>query len=492
MSWTYRKKLTITGTSAGSQTNYQLKLHIYKGSGSDSGLTVYCEGHCADDFSDLRFTKSDGLSELDYWIESYTSGTDAYVWVEFDSTPDNGVTMDFYLYYNTSSLSKTTNGENTFPFFDDFPGSSIDTSKWGSGTASATVSGSILDLYHASWADILGKVGAVSATCAARAYIKLGGNYSEFRIDSTDGNGIHAGISASGVYAKLSSNDGTYSDVSSNWEINAYHWIDIIIRGGVNSRFLQDGVERDYSPKTNNPPNQAGLFIELGSGGQHVFCGVVFLRNYTFDEPTITSWTGEEDNTVNTDVSSAIVLGTSIPTPNSDWTGTVSVPISITLLASQFFGAIRNAAVLLGNLIVASRIADIISSSSVMIGVTSVMSRVLDSIRNSDVMVGLTTLASKILEAVRSMSVLVGNLISASGIKGAIATASVLIGDLVSATKSYGSICTSSVIVGVLSVSSRILDSTRSSIVIIGKLVSASRIIGYIRKFGTRTSHRWD
>ena len=36
-SWDYRKRLTINGTTDGVQTNYQMKLTVYKSAGSDSG-----------------------------------------------------------------------------------------------------------------------------------------------------------------------------------------------------------------------------------------------------------------------------------------------------------------------------------------------------------------------------------------------------------------------------------------------------------------------
>jgi hypothetical protein len=70
------------------------------------------------DFSDLRFTKSDGVTLLDYWIESYTSGVSAVVWVEVNSIPAS--TADIYLYYGNPSATSTSSGAATFMFFDDF------------------------------------------------------------------------------------------------------------------------------------------------------------------------------------------------------------------------------------------------------------------------------------------------------------------------------------------------------------------------------------
>lgn len=44
--WDSRKQKTITGTTAGAQTNYSKKLSVYKGSGADSSGVVYLGGKC--------------------------------------------------------------------------------------------------------------------------------------------------------------------------------------------------------------------------------------------------------------------------------------------------------------------------------------------------------------------------------------------------------------------------------------------------------------
>jgi len=139
--WSYRKQKTISGTTAGAQTNYQMKLTIYNTSGTDTPGVVYLNGSARSDFGDLRFTKSDGVTLLDYWIESYTSGVSAVVWVEVDSIPASPGTVDIYLYYGNPSATSASNGAATFAFFDDFNGDSIDTSKWNT-SGTVTVSNS--------------------------------------------------------------------------------------------------------------------------------------------------------------------------------------------------------------------------------------------------------------------------------------------------------------------------------------------------------------
>lgn len=58
-----------------------MKLSVYNSSGTDTTGVVYLGGKVKSDFGDLIFTKSDRVTSLDYWIESYTSGVSAVVWI---------------------------------------------------------------------------------------------------------------------------------------------------------------------------------------------------------------------------------------------------------------------------------------------------------------------------------------------------------------------------------------------------------------------------
>jgi len=118
--FTFRKQITIAGSTVGAQSDYQMKLTVHKGAGSDSGGDVYLNNHCQDDFDDIRFTKSDGNTKLDYWIEEYTSGDNAVVWIEFDSIPASPDTATFYLYYSKADATSESNGDNTFLWFNDY------------------------------------------------------------------------------------------------------------------------------------------------------------------------------------------------------------------------------------------------------------------------------------------------------------------------------------------------------------------------------------
>ncbi len=133
--WGFSKKLSVMGTTAGTQTNYPLKLTVRKSSGTDVPGTVYLGSNVRDDFGDIRFTGSDGVTLLDYWIESYESGNSAEVWVEVDSIPANPGSADVYLYYGNSLAESRSDGEGTFTVFDDFLGNSLNLTKWNIVTA---------------------------------------------------------------------------------------------------------------------------------------------------------------------------------------------------------------------------------------------------------------------------------------------------------------------------------------------------------------------
>jgi uncharacterized repeat protein (TIGR01451 family) len=68
--------------------------------------------------SDIRFTHSDGTTELDYWIESWDSSSkSAYIWVKVPSLADGDTTI--YIYYNNLTAPFESNGSKTFDSFDD-------------------------------------------------------------------------------------------------------------------------------------------------------------------------------------------------------------------------------------------------------------------------------------------------------------------------------------------------------------------------------------
>jgi hypothetical protein len=121
--WSYRKSHELTGAS-GAGTNYQVKITVHYGAGSDSGDDVYLNSKSRTDFIDINFTDNTGTTELDFWRESKVDSDNAVFWIEIKD--DLGTNQTIYIYYGKNDASDASSGDDTFAFFDDFPGTKID------------------------------------------------------------------------------------------------------------------------------------------------------------------------------------------------------------------------------------------------------------------------------------------------------------------------------------------------------------------------------
>lgn len=89
---------------------------------------------------DLRFADADRHS-FAYWIESWDPAKGAVVWV---NVPEAG-TDSFIMLSGNPAAAAESDGAATFPFFDDFSGSSLDPGRWTAiGEGSASFSNGIL------------------------------------------------------------------------------------------------------------------------------------------------------------------------------------------------------------------------------------------------------------------------------------------------------------------------------------------------------------
>ncbi|MCP8315511.1 MAG: DUF2341 domain-containing protein [archaeon] len=116
--WNYCKSHEINGAT-GAGTNYQIRVKVHYGGGIDSGEDVYCNGHCRADFGDVRFTDDDGSTMLDYWMQEKVDSDYAVFWIEVKDDLSS-FNQRIYIYYGRSDATTTSDGGNTFLFFDDF------------------------------------------------------------------------------------------------------------------------------------------------------------------------------------------------------------------------------------------------------------------------------------------------------------------------------------------------------------------------------------
>lgn len=300
--YSYRKSITLSRAS-GAVTNYQMKLLVGESSGA-TGEDVDCNSHCAADFDDLRFTKSDGTTLLDYWIESVTGTTPnqlATVWIEFDSIGTGATT--FYMYYGNAGAAAYSNGANTFIFFDDFSG---DLSKWTGDTASASISSGICTLAGAATPKYLYSANSYSGNIALRAKANLvDANYSQLFLsenpsDSTDMVGMYHDSTQTNHSSHQTFKAGS-NNIFSNAAIGfgSYHIYDIIrSKNAANAdlvRSYTDGTQNGTGYTSNVPTVNLAAMLKTVGATSGVSVDWICIRQYIETEPAWGSWGDEEE-----------------------------------------------------------------------------------------------------------------------------------------------------------------------------------------------------
>lgn len=301
--WSYRKSITLARAS-GAITNHQMKLLVGESSGA-VGEDVDCEGKCLSTFNDLRFTASDGTTLLDYWIESISGTTPnqlATVWIEFNSIGTSDTT--FYMYYGNAGASAYSSGEDTFLFFDDFYGVSIDTDKWTGDTSAATVAYSICSITGGASSPKAIYSPLFSGDIALRAKAKLRDidytqlllceiptAYEYIDVYSNTGSPNHSRH----VTAKYPS-ETTISNVAIGF--GDYHIYDIVrnITGTPTARTFTDNLENGSGAITDVPVVDLAAALRPWGAASTQDCDWILIRDWLEVEPAWGTWGTEEIN----------------------------------------------------------------------------------------------------------------------------------------------------------------------------------------------------
>ncbi|MFA6306193.1 MAG: DUF2341 domain-containing protein [Patescibacteria group bacterium] len=310
----YRKSHTINA-AAGAGTDYQVKITAYYGSGTDSAGNVYLSGHGRTDFADVRFYASDGTTALDYWTQLITDSESAIFWVKVAADLST-VSQNIYIYYgNESNTTTTSNGPNTFLFFDDFSGSAVDATKWdevNTGAGTVNVSGGSVTINSggdwwgtADTSRYLVSKSSMGTSYATEAYVKQDGTldgYNRFY-------GVRSG-SATNAKTFVLLGDGNHSHItnvyrdtaggSANW----YGEDSGVADPGVNkiARFevIGDTVNAYYNNSLANARTVSGWDLgyigltDTNNASYGAEFDWVFARKFIATEPAHGAW-GEEE-----------------------------------------------------------------------------------------------------------------------------------------------------------------------------------------------------
>jgi len=110
----YRIPITIKENSGENLIDYQILVTL-------NTQSLISQGKMRNDCGDIRFTDSDGITLLNYWIESGCNTQNTRIWVKVNIPASS--TKTIYLYYGNPSATSLSNAANTFDYFFSFEGS---------------------------------------------------------------------------------------------------------------------------------------------------------------------------------------------------------------------------------------------------------------------------------------------------------------------------------------------------------------------------------
>ncbi|MBF0433100.1 MAG: DUF2341 domain-containing protein, partial [Fibrobacteria bacterium] len=146
-SWSYSRKIYLNTTEQGSNVTGDVEEFPVLIKLSSTNFTF---SEADTDGDDIRFTKSDGSTDISYEIERWSDAKDsAEIWVLIDTVYGTNASQYFYMYWGKGSQTTASNGENVFAASNNFEGvwhldnSLLDaTSGNNDGSSSTSVNGS--------------------------------------------------------------------------------------------------------------------------------------------------------------------------------------------------------------------------------------------------------------------------------------------------------------------------------------------------------------
>jgi len=440
------------------------------------------DGHCLDNFNDVRFTQSDGETELYHKKTNYTSGDNATFWVKFNSIPDSGIAT-FYVYYGKAGDSDGSDAANTFPeFFDDIENDNLnlwDTiDNWVSqdtvvkhGTYAAGESGSTgstqwLKKTHNSTL-LLAHVWARVAAITATTFIALADNNGNSTIWVQMCNG-HFRYRDTGGYHYFPTDKtyviNTWYEIECGWDFandKIHVWVD-------GAKLTGDGITLPYynAPK---PTSITELRIANGGSSGAAYIDDYFVRKFAYPEPTWGIWGDEEPL-----IESSVIVG-------------------LTVTALGFLGFARKAAVSVG-LVASATIIEIAQIvASVAVGVVTSAARAIITTRNTATSVGLVASATKGFTS----SVIVGAIASVTRLVETIRNAATLVGAVASTSRAVETTRNAATIIGIVATAFGTTANRVLAAVTIGVVTTTSRALEIVRQAATivgltGTLYYWD
>jgi hypothetical protein len=298
--WTYRKQHIITNSSASAGTGYQTQIVVNSSSlVTTNGTDIVNEnGHAKVDWTDVRFTASDGSTLLSAYNETQNA-TSVTCWVKITDTL-TAANATIYVYYGNSGASAYWSGDNTFLFFDYIPadGGTLNTTKWViSGTVSIASNqlkcsgdgGNNYAIQNSTTYPYF--TNNVAARLSGRLDVTGAGNYIYMGLthDNTFSTGCVYPDSPSGA---LTINTTGFTNTADS-AVTTDHIFDVEWISSTSAQYIKDG-----STLATHTTYVSSVSMGFGdnaiSQNDHTYLNWGFIRKYFSPEPSHGGWGPEE------------------------------------------------------------------------------------------------------------------------------------------------------------------------------------------------------
>ncbi|MFC2013406.1 DUF2341 domain-containing protein [Chloroflexota bacterium] len=295
-SWNKRAPVVIDNSGGGALTNYQAVI-----------LVTY-DSDMQTDFDDLRFTDSDEVTELNYWIEWKIDSVQAQVWVKVPYISASSI-KTIYMYYGNPTAVSASNGINTFIIFDDFEDG--DVSDWYTVAGTPAISPSMEQAYQGSYSIKLTTTGEdywvrkdIPQTITENYIIEFavyqtGNNLALYSYGTGYFIGYFFAPSNAGCSLTIIDPDPGIECVGDTFTEDTWQWYYTVVNlAPIPNTFsfsLQGGGL--YGPYNTSGDGQDFAFFQLGTknyGGGGGYFDLFRVRKYASPEPTIS--VGEEES----------------------------------------------------------------------------------------------------------------------------------------------------------------------------------------------------
>lgn len=252
MSWSFRKQFTVNGAS-GLSSSTILLIYVVNSSGTDTTDTIYTDGNANPNFSDIRFTQSDGTTQLKYFNWNHKGNTGLY----FVEIPAGLVSNNLYIYYGTNSFASNSDSGIFSYVFEDMlstpSGTLVGNATYDStnhwvllNPATASTAGSLVytlpsppQKYGMIWEQ---KIGGGNG---ADSELGFSESQDTFPVGDTTGTGYSIISDEYTSYFRLSGNGTQIANVSKTVNDNVFHTIMALITvSGVNRAYR---IDYDYA-----------------------------------------------------------------------------------------------------------------------------------------------------------------------------------------------------------------------------------------------------